>query len=159
MGYTEQSYGGDFSASRLTGDKKYTDKMIFDLTADGDNCKIEACSESQVASYLDFGTNYCELKLLYCGSAEGCKVANSDFANSGEKTEARAGASTGMSNCLKALADAETDCVKHCTYDGKDHCCNASPFPKDNRVVCGPNQDDWRNKDTCAPAPGDQMLV
>merc|ERR1712232_842822 len=100
--YTEQNYGGAFSASRLTGDKKYTDKMIFDLTPDGNNCKIEGCSESQVTSFADFGTNYCELKLLYCGSAEGCKVANKDFTNTGEKTEKRAGASTGMDNCLKA---------------------------------------------------------
>merc|ERR1712000_239894 len=59
--YTEQSYGGAFSASRLTGDGKYTDKMIFDLTPDGDSCKIEGCSESQVTSVADFGTNYCEL--------------------------------------------------------------------------------------------------
>merc|ERR1712183_482945 len=101
---TAESYGGDLSANRKTGDGKYTDKMIFDLTADGDNCKIEGCSESQVTSYADMGTNYCELKLLYCGTAEGCKVAKSDFTNSGEKTEARAGASTGMSNCLKAFA-------------------------------------------------------
>ena len=44
--YTAQSYGGDFSASRLTGNGQYTDKMIFDLTSEGSNCIIEACSES-----------------------------------------------------------------------------------------------------------------
>merc|ERR1712166_429434 len=98
--YTAQSYGGDFSASRLTGNGKYTDKMIFDLKSDGSNCIIEACSESQVTSVADGGGNYCELKLLFCSSAEGCKVANSDFATSGEKTEKRAGASIGLSNCL-----------------------------------------------------------
>merc|ERR1719240_2424050 len=70
--YTEQAYGGDVSASRLTGDKKYTDKMVFDLTPDGDSCKIEGCSQSQVFSIGDAGTNYCNLKLLYCGSDEGC---------------------------------------------------------------------------------------
>merc|ERR1712187_38621 len=77
--YTEQSYGGDVSASRLTGDGKYTDKMVFTLTGSGDSCKIEACSESQVTSFADFGTNYCNLKLLYCGSDVGCKVAGTSF--------------------------------------------------------------------------------
>lgn len=49
---------------------------------------------------VDFGGNYCELKLLFCSSAEGCKVANSDLATSGETTKKRAGASIGLSNCL-----------------------------------------------------------
>merc|ERR1719453_808176 len=77
--YTKQSYGGDVSAARVTGDGKYTDKMIFDLTDDGSNCKIEGCSQSQVFSIADMGTNYCEVKLLYCGSDEGCKVAKKRF--------------------------------------------------------------------------------
>lgn len=99
--YTQQDYGGDVSASRLTGDNRFTDKMVFELTPDGDGCTIEGCSESQVPSWLDMGTNYCNLKLLYCGTAEGCKVASSDFTTSDETTAARAGASTGMGNCLK----------------------------------------------------------
>lgn len=99
--YTEQNYGGDLSASRLTGDGKYTDKMIFVLTPTGTGCKIEGCSEAQVTSVADFGTNYCEQKLLYCGSDEGCNVAHSDFANSEDETRTMAGAGTGMGNCLK----------------------------------------------------------
>merc|ERR1719469_678320 len=79
---------------------KYTDKMIFDLKADGNNCIIEACSESQVTSVGDGGGNYCELKLLFCSGAEGCKVAGTDFSTSGETTEKRAQASIGLSQCL-----------------------------------------------------------
>merc|ERR1719231_593385 len=102
--YSVGSFGGDFSASRVTGDKKYTDKMTFTLTDQGGSCQINACSESQTTSVADFGTNYCNLKLLYCGSDEGCKVANSDFKNSGESTKGSAGAGSGMDNCLKAAA-------------------------------------------------------
>merc|ERR1719198_1014370 len=63
--YTRQAYGGSFSTARLTGDQKYTDKQIFTLTDYGGSCKIEGCSRSQVFSILDFGTNYCNLKMLY----------------------------------------------------------------------------------------------
>lgn len=101
--YTVQSLGGQFSATRQTGDGKYTDKMIFDLSGDGDTCKVEGCSESQVTSVADFGTNYCNLKLLYCGSDEGCKVANQDFTNSGESVSVSLGASSGIDNCLTAV--------------------------------------------------------
>ena len=61
--YTKQSYGGDFSASRLTGDRMFTDKMIFTFAAVGSNCRIDACSRSQVTSVFDGGTNYCNLKM------------------------------------------------------------------------------------------------
>lgn len=102
--YTMQQYGGDFSASRLTGDGKYTDKITFDLVSNGSSCDIAGCSESQVTSVSDFGTNYCNIKLLYCGSDEGCNVANSDFTNSGESVSKSTGASKGMANCLKVSA-------------------------------------------------------
>merc|ERR1712113_431705 len=102
--YTEQSYGGDVSASRLTGDGKYTDKMVFSLTDNGGSCKIEACSESQVFSIGDAGTNYCNVKLLVCGSDQGCKVANNDFTLGDESTIKKAQASVNMGNCLAAAA-------------------------------------------------------
>merc|ERR1711991_1085091 len=99
---TEQNYGGDVSASRLTGDGKYTDKMVFSLTDADGSCKIEACSESQVFSIGDASTNYCNVKLLVCGSDQGCKVANSDFTLGSESTSKKAGASVDMGGCLKA---------------------------------------------------------
>jgi len=70
-------------AQRTTGDGKYTD--LFTLTFESiglgsvglgmglnPNCQMTACSESQVFSILDFSTNYCTLRNLYCNSAEGC---------------------------------------------------------------------------------------
>ena len=99
--YSVQSYGGTFSTSRLTGDKKYTDKQIFTLTDASGSCQIEACSRSQVTSILDMGTNYCDLKMLYCGSADGCKPVTNDFTVGGENTEKFSQASIDMGACLK----------------------------------------------------------
>merc|ERR1712022_51792 len=95
--YTMQDYGGTFSTSRLTGDGKYTDKQIFTLTDSGTSCKIEACSRSQVSSYLDAGTNYGDLKMLYCGSADGCKTVSNDFTVGSETTEKFSQASVDLS--------------------------------------------------------------
>merc|ERR1719215_316416 len=102
--YTQQSYGGDVSASRLTGDGKYTDKMIFTLTDEGESCKIEACSESQVFSIGDAGTNYCNVKLLVCGSDQGCNVAKNDFTLGAESTKKKAQSTVNMGAYLAATA-------------------------------------------------------
>merc|ERR1740123_1389229 len=64
-------------ASKVT----YTDKIVFTLTTTQSKCLIECCSESQVTSYLDFGTNYCNLEMLFCGSSLGCKPVLHDFEN------------------------------------------------------------------------------
>merc|ERR1712216_792389 len=61
------------SLERVTGNKKYTDKMILTLTASGSGCDMDACSESQVTSVLDFSTNYCNLHDLFC-SDSGCNA-------------------------------------------------------------------------------------
>jgi len=98
--YSVQSYGGTFSASRLTGDGKYTDKMIFTLTTEGSGCKIEACSRSQVFSIADYGTNYCDLKMLYCGTADGCKPVVNDFTVGSETTAKFSQSTVDMSACL-----------------------------------------------------------
>merc|ERR1712110_367853 len=65
--------GAQFMAQRTTnpatsyGHKVYTDKQIFTLTDTSDGkCTIEACSESQGESVLDFSTNYCDIHNLYC---------------------------------------------------------------------------------------------
>lgn len=57
--------------SRETGDKKFTDLMTFTFTTSADGCAVTACSQSQVFSIGDFGTNYCNLHDLYCNDA-GC---------------------------------------------------------------------------------------
>jgi len=64
---------------RLTGNGKYTDKMVFSYFKQGTACKIKACSESQVTSVYDFSTNYCNLYNMYCGSKEGCQRVLADW--------------------------------------------------------------------------------
>merc|ERR1712096_251955 len=78
----DNASNGTLAAHRRTGDDKYTDKMVFTLTSSGDAaCKIEACSESQVFSIGDAGTNYCNLRMLYCGSTDGCKPVTHDISS------------------------------------------------------------------------------
>ena len=103
--YTVENYGGTFSTSRVTGDGKYTDKQIFTLTDKSDSCQIEACSRSQVTSVLDMGTNYCDLKMLYCGSKDGCKPVKSDFTVGAETTEKFSQASVDLGSCLKVAEE------------------------------------------------------
>jgi len=102
--YSVETYGGTFSTKRLTGDGKYTDKQIFTLTDSSGSCKIEACSRSQVTSVLDMGTNYCDLKMLYCGSADGCKPVKHDFTVGPESTKKHSQSSVDLSSCLKVLS-------------------------------------------------------
>ena len=101
--YTEADFGGTLSASRVTGDGSgFTDHMIFTLSDDGSGCKIEACSRSQVPSLFDSGTNYCNLKMLYCGSADGCTPVTHDFTVETEETEKFAESNVDLSACLVA---------------------------------------------------------
>ena len=66
--------------TRLTGNHKYTDKLTFVFQeSDGASCLLHGCSESQVTSIADFGTNYCNLRMLYCGSGDSCKPLEHDF--------------------------------------------------------------------------------
>jgi len=71
---------GAMTLKRVTGNKRFTDLMDFTFhsTSDG-GCSVEACSESQVTSYKDFSTNYCNLHDLYCGAAVGCNVVEYDL--------------------------------------------------------------------------------
>ena len=59
-----------------------------------------ACSRSQSSSYGDYGTNYCNLRMLYCGSAAGCKPVLHDFATGPEQTEPFEGATVEPDECL-----------------------------------------------------------
>ena len=73
-------------ASRLTGNKKYTDLIRLTLHTDDETgtCVVNACSESQVTSVVDFSTNYCNIRNLYCGSKDGCPVVEHDFSTDGK---------------------------------------------------------------------------
>mmetsp|Transcript_2276 Transcript_2276/g.2575 ORF Transcript_2276/g.2575 Transcript_2276/m.2575 type:complete len:215 (+) Transcript_2276:120-764(+) len=71
------------TGSRLTGDGKYTDIFIFTLEDSPTNengCILRGCSESQVFSVLDFSTNYCNLRSLYCNNdVDGCPIVKENF--------------------------------------------------------------------------------
>mmetsp|Transcript_2760 Transcript_2760/g.3440 ORF Transcript_2760/g.3440 Transcript_2760/m.3440 type:complete len:356 (-) Transcript_2760:316-1383(-) len=67
------------TTQRVTGNGKYTDLQKFTLNGAGSSCEVDACSESQVFSVVDYSTNYCDLHLLWCGSQDGCPVAHTDF--------------------------------------------------------------------------------
>ena len=69
----------------------FTDKQLFTLAQSGSDCEISACSESQSTSLKDFSTNYCDLRNLYCGSADGCKPVVHDFASSETSVHASSG--------------------------------------------------------------------
>ena len=65
------------AGQRLTGDGRYTDKFDFSFALMGTGgCAVASSSESQVASVIDFSTNYCNLRNLYCSSKEGCPGAS-----------------------------------------------------------------------------------
>jgi len=87
--WTDPHNGGTYTLSeasdtkiagqRVTGDGKYTDKFDFNLSGTGDSCSVEACSESQVNSVLDYSTNYCNLHSLYCSQGDGCTTIGADL--------------------------------------------------------------------------------
>lgn len=97
--------GSTFYADRAPGTQAkqpVPDKVAITLTDEkGDQCEIEACSRSQVFSVLDFGTNYCNLEMLFCGSDEGCKPVLNDFTHTKETTESFSGSNVELSECLK----------------------------------------------------------
>merc|ERR1712226_340848 len=65
---------------RHTASGGYTDLMDLTFASVGvTTCYVHACSESQVTSYIDYSTNYCNVHDLYCGTADGCKAAIHDF--------------------------------------------------------------------------------
>lgn len=85
VNYTSNEY----SLTRLTGNKKYMDKMNLMFTpmaTASTGCVVSACSESQVTSVVDLSTNYCNLHDLMCGSADGCNYVKHDL-SSMEKLE------------------------------------------------------------------------
>jgi len=86
---------------RVTGNKKYTDKLLFDFTDTGNQCEISGCSESQVFSVADFSTNYCNMRMLYCGSVDGCKPVKFDFTMQETQVEPSLGAGHNPADCLK----------------------------------------------------------
>lgn len=98
----DDSGSGKLSFTRLTGDRKYTDKMILTLEGRKDSCLVRGCSESQVTSVLDFSTNFCNLRMLYCGADDGCKTLTAGYPGSASEKEVKpsTGAGTEPSACF-----------------------------------------------------------
>jgi hypothetical protein len=67
--------------SRTTGDNRYTDKMAieFEASSSSGGCTIQACSTSQVTSVLDYSTNFCNLRNLYCNSSDNCAAIHHEL--------------------------------------------------------------------------------
>lgn len=87
------------------GGKVYIDKQTFSLSDADGSCQIKACSESQSASAADFSTNYCDLRNLYCGSADGCTPAGEDFTSEENSHSGSALAGHDFSACIvKSIA-------------------------------------------------------
>uniref|UniRef100_A0A7S0J3V4 Uncharacterized protein n=1 Tax=Calcidiscus leptoporus TaxID=127549 RepID=A0A7S0J3V4_9EUKA len=99
---TDASDAGSLSLQRRTGDGKFTDKLRFVFTDSADGpCDVQGCSESQVTSFSDFSTNYCNLRMLYCSSADGCRPVITDASVSEREVVASLGAGHDPSACLK----------------------------------------------------------
>ena len=107
--YTELSNDeskGLIEAKRVTYTMQYTDLLNFSFepaSASTDYCNgncnfnganseggcfVKACSQSQVTSILDFNTNYCNLRNLYCNTEDGCVVIEHDLESYEETYEA-----------------------------------------------------------------------
>lgn len=110
--YTVQDYGGSFSTLHSTADGEHLDAQIFTLSLYGvDSCKIEACSRSQNRSFSDDGTNYCNLKMLFCGTVDGCKFIKHDLKFGSEAMQKFSHASVNLRECF-GTTDKPTEEVK-----------------------------------------------
>ena len=118
--------GKELHSKRLTGNKKFTDLQLFEFSEDGGDCVMTGCSESQVTSYADFSTNYCNLHDLYCGSSDGCKFVKSDLKY---KEEVKSCSSADKGHCKpsdQALMFLEQKNVKPRGGDFDENGCRAS---------------------------------
>jgi hypothetical protein len=95
LGWTDPHNGGHYErdydiarsidtvvkGSHRSGKGGYTD--LFELTLDTNkegDCVVTACSESQVTSVIDYSTNYCNLRNLYCSDhPDGCPIVKNSF--------------------------------------------------------------------------------
>jgi len=98
--YAILSRGADeVQLSRTTRNGQYTDKLALTFV-DGDGCEVRGCSESQVFSVADFSTNYCNLRMLYCGSADGCRPVAHDFTHRETMVKTSIGAGKDPEKCI-----------------------------------------------------------
>merc|ERR1711953_890324 len=60
--------------------------------------------------------------------------------------------------CKPPVLEAKAEGGCPCYYDGSMHDCNKSPFPSDNRCVCGTSGSDWKTPDQCK-WPAEAVIV
>merc|ERR1712232_235058 len=98
---------GELHVQRLTGDKKYTDKMIFAYHDSEYGCELKSCSESQVTSIYDFSGNFCNLWMLNCGSDAGCVPVKHDSTMYTTESKRSAGATSRECDCFGTCGKTE----------------------------------------------------
>jgi len=103
--------------SHSVAGKKYVDKQVFTLSENAGTCEISACSESQGTSYKDYSTNYCDLRNLYCGSADGCTPVVNDFSSTQDTVKASSGQSD-FSACIVKKASIKSPAAMKCPGSG-----------------------------------------
>ena len=89
----------------------YTDRLTFAFSEEsapaaqegGRACVVTGCSESQGPSFIDYSTNYCNLRMLYCAAADGCAPSRHDFATMETAVTHSAGAQTDAAACLATV--------------------------------------------------------
>jgi len=95
---------------KSVGGQTFTDRQLFTFTHDGQNgCVIEACSVSQGPSLKDFSTNYCDLRNLFCGSADGCKPLHKDFKTLQGIVSPSVGAGQDFKACVVPVEEMEVE--------------------------------------------------
>merc|ERR1712228_21797 len=97
----------EFGLQRQAANGKYTDKIVLQFASSGDTCVVKGCSESQVTSVMDFSTNFCNIRMLTCGSEDGCKSRGLDWTDKITENKQSLGSANAMSDCLKAYSDSE----------------------------------------------------
>eukprot|EP00619_Florenciella_sp_RCC1007_P000053 CAMPEP_0205922036 /NCGR_PEP_ID=MMETSP1325-20131115/13829_1 /ASSEMBLY_ACC=CAM_ASM_000708 /TAXON_ID=236786 /ORGANISM="Florenciella sp., Strain RCC1007" /LENGTH=203 /DNA_ID=CAMNT_0053289981 /DNA_START=68 /DNA_END=679 /DNA_ORIENTATION=+ len=119
--YNELSDSSYLELSRTTANGQYTDKMDLTFTDSGTGCHIAGCSESQVTSIADFSTNYCNMRMLYCGEADGCTPVNGDLGSDETNKKTSVGASSTASDCFPSTTAAHehnfVESVFHAAHD------------------------------------------
>jgi len=83
----------------------YTDEILLTFTSSGSaGCSVDACSESQVTSVLDFSTNFCNIHDLYCTDA-GCNpIAGANKLAYTEKIVENSSKQHSTTDCYKVSA-------------------------------------------------------
>merc|ERR1712113_691268 len=97
----------EFGLQRQTANGKYTDRIVLQFASSGGTCVVKGCSESQVTSFMDFSTNFCNIRMLTCGSEDGCKSSGLDWTDKLTENKQSLFSAHSMSDCLKTLSDSK----------------------------------------------------